>query len=148
MSCFYIYNPKWNVWSELPAKGCPVVAYVSKLLVLAHSGEIYEFLSQSGRWEISESLDPKVDPQSRLTEALVLFAVQAISCSSFMALKIQHKMYNQHSFKFWVGIRMAWGSGQAPGKQQLKILSRRQHSFNVTMVTLITSNPGLLLRQT
>ena len=47
-----LYNPKWNMWSQLPsitmsavrpAEGCPLVAFDNKLLILGEYGNIIVF---------------------------------------------------------------------------------------------------------
>ena len=75
-----LYNPKWNMWSKLlpnlpgvqPAEGCPLVAFDDKLLLLGENGKIYELLPESGRWEMSKSLDPNINMSAqRITAALL-----------------------------------------------------------------------------
>ena len=78
-----LYNPKWNMWSTLPSisnaikppLGCPLVVYGDKLLFLSCQGRLYEFICETGGWEVNKSIDPNI---------INFFVLVAIYCSTCM----------------------------------------------------------------
>ena len=118
-----LYHPKWNMWSTLPdlpekpARGCPLVVYNDKLLILARNGKIYEFLSDGGRWAVNKSLDPNID-----TDEVIQAAFTCHGDTMFLIYGIGNVQPQTTQFRFVQGGHGGVTRRKTPQSSQATVL--------------------------
>ena len=100
-----LYNPKWNMWSTLPsidneikpAQGCPLVVYGDKLLFLSCQGRFYEFICETGGWEVNKSIDPYIiKGEKRYTNFLTVALTACHGDTMFLIYAIKTIKYSNY----------------------------------------------------